>query len=365
MYSAATEQFRRELTRQRLRALGQDRWGAPDAIVLMPGSEGRGLAMDAQAPLTTTPNNAVPGWMTYAVYPEILKILYSPLEFATIAGDERKIGDWVTSTEFFPITEYAGEVSSYDDYSNNGMANMNATFPQRQSYHYQGIMEVGEREEAMLAKGRINAVAEKREALTWNLAQFQNGSYAYGISGLQNYGVLNDPALPAAIQPGPKAYNSQAHGPWITNGVVTATQNEIFTDVQSLYSQLVSQAAGNVQLKFDQKTPMVLAMSPNSQVALTQPNAPYNSTSAMELIKGTFPNMEFETAVQYATAAGNYVQLIARKVQNQQSLFVAFTEKMRAHMIVRELSAWKQKYSQGTWGCVTRQPFAFATMLGV
>lgn len=363
-----SEQFRRELEKNGgVPALGAARWGQKNAIVIADGPSRMAMrmAMDAQAPLTTTPNNGVPGFMTFAVYPEILKILFSPLEFATIAGDERKVGDWVTTTELFPIVEYSGEVSSYDDYGNNGMANMNATWPERQSYHFQGIMEVGEREEAMLAKGMINLVAEKREALVWSHAQFQNGSYAFGINGLQNYGILNDPSLPAAIQPGPKAFNAQAHGPWITGGVVTATQNEIFTDVQSLYSQLVAQAAGNVQLKFNTSTPMCLAMPPSSQVALTQPNAPYNSTSAWELIKGTFPNMEMETAVQYATAAGNLVQLIAKKVQNQQTTFVAFTEKMRAHMIVREMSAWRQKYSGGTWGAINRQPFAFASMLGV
>jgi hypothetical protein len=301
--------------------------------------------------------------MTYAVYPEVLKILFSPLKFAAIAGDERKVGDWVTTTELFPVVEYAGEVTSYDDFGQSGMSNFNAVWPERQSYHYQGLMEVGEREEAMLAKGKLNAVAEKRESLVWAQAQFQNASYAFGVSGLQNYGLLNDPALPAAIQPGPKAYGSQAHGPWITNGVVTATQNEIFTDVQSMYSLLVAQSAGVVEL--DQSVPLVLAMSPGSQVALTQPNAPYNSTTAMELIKGTFPNIRMETAVQYATAAGNFVQLIAERVQNQQTTFVAFTEKMRAHIIVRHDSSWRQKYSGGTWGAINRQPFAFASMLGV
>lgn len=363
-----TEAFRRELEKNGgVSSLGMSKWGAPGAVVLADprAQSAMRMAMDAQAPLTTTMNNGIPAFMTFAVYPEMLKILFSPLEFATIAGDERKVGDWVTTTEYFPVGEYAGEVSSYDDFGNNGMANFNAVWPQRQSYHLQGIMEVGEREEAMLARGMINAVAEKREALVWNQAQFLNASYGFGISGLANFGILNDPSLPAAIQPGPKAYNSQAHGPWITNGVVTATQNEIYTDVQSMYSQLVSQAAGNVQLKYNAATPMVLAMSPNTQVALTQPNAPYNSTSAWELIKGSFPNMEMETAVQYATAAGNMVQLIARRVQNQQTMFVAFTEKMRAHMIVREMSAWKQKYSAGTWGAIIRQPFAFVSMLGV
>src|SRR5579863_471339 len=107
-----TEQFRRELMRNGgVPMLGASRWGSPGAIVLADSrmQTALRLAMDAQAPSTTVPNNAVPGFMTFAVYPEVLKILFSPLEFATIAGDERKVGDWVTTTELFPIVEYDGE----------------------------------------------------------------------------------------------------------------------------------------------------------------------------------------------------------------------------------------------------------------
>jgi hypothetical protein len=369
-----TEEFRRQLMAHGgVEALGAARWRGKDgeysrgAIVLADPQLRRALtmAMDAQAPLTTTPNNGIPAFLTWAIYPEILEILYSPLEFADIAGDERKIGTWTSTTEGFPIVERGGEVTSYDDFGNSGMATMNAEWDWRQSYHFQGFMEVGEREEAMLAEGKINAVAAKRESLVWNHAQFMNASYAFGVSNLLCFGFLNDPGLPAAIQPGPKAYNSQAHGPWRTNSVVTATANEIFTDFQTLYGQLVSQAAGNVQLKFNARTPMVFATDPNTQVALTTPNAPYDSTTASELIKKAFPNVEFKTAVQYETAAGNFAQLIALKVMNQQSTFVAFTEKMRVHRVVFESSAWRQKYSGGTWGAVSRQPFAFASMLGL
>jgi hypothetical protein len=38
---------------------------------------------------------------------------------------------------------------------------------------------------------------------------------------------------------------------------------------------------------------------------------------------------------------------------------------MRAHAVVKDTSAFKQKKSQGTWGAIIFQPFAIAQMIGV
>jgi hypothetical protein len=59
------------------------------------------------------------------------------------------------------------------------------------------------------------------------------------------------------------------------------------------------------------------------------------------------------------------VQLIASNVEGQETGYAAFSEKLRAGPVIREMSAFKQKLSQGTWGAVIRQPFAISSMLGV
>lgn len=348
------EKFQRELPRllPSLRARGVD--------FSIHGGPGM-FAMDAQPPLTTTANSGIPAWMTYWVDPDILRILFAPRNAAKIIGDERKTGNWTTTTAVFPVVESAGEVSSYGDYAENGMASFNASFPQRQSYHYQSITEYGEREVEMVANAKINLVSEKKESATTVISMFQNDTYFYGVSGLQNYGLLNDPSLSAALQPGPKAYGSQPHGPWITNGVVTATPNEIYQDIQSLFIQLVSQADGTITI--DRDATLVVAMSPRIQVALTAANS-FN-TQVEDLLRKSFPNIRFETAVQYSTAAGELVQMICETVEGQRTAFCAFTEKLRAHQIVRHLSSWRQKISQGTWGTIIRQPFAISSMIGL
>ena len=331
---------------------------AVDGILAMDGP----MAMDAQQQLSgTAPNNGIPIYMSTFVDKDILRILYTPMKIATILGDERKVGDWVTKTAAFPVVERTGDVSAYDDYSNNGAAGANFDFPERQSYTYQTVMNYGEREVDFAGLAGINLISEKKEGATIALNKFQNRSYAFGVGGLQNYGLLNDPALPASIQPGPKAYNSQAHGPWITNGVFTATPNEVFADIQALFYQLQIQAGGLIEL--DQNIPLVLAMPYMVQTAVTSANS--FGVMARNLIKEAFPNITMETAAEYAGSAGNLVQLIAKNVEGQKTGWPSFTEKLRTHRLIYDLSSSRMKISQGTWGNILRQPWAVASMLGV
>jgi hypothetical protein len=57
--------------------------------------------------------------------------------------------------------------------------------------------------------------------------------------------------------------------------------------------------------------------------------------------------------------------LIADEMQGQRTATTAFTEKLRAHPIKIELSSFKQKTSQGTWGTILFRPFLIVSLLGV
>jgi hypothetical protein len=313
------------------------------------------MAMDAQPSLVTVSNSGIPAFLAAYIDPGLIEVLVSPNKAAKILGEVKK-GDWTTLTATFPVIEHTGEVSSYGDWNNNGSTGANPTFPQRQSYHYQTITQWGERQLEMAGLAKIDWANRLNIASAMVLDKFQNRSYFFGISGLQNYGLLNDPSLFTPLTPGVKAVNTPV---WVFNGVVTATANEIYTDIQSLFGALVSQS----QSLIDADTPMTLAMAPGSSVALTATNS-FN-VNVYDLLKKNFPNITFETAPEYATASGNLVQLIAKSVQQQETGYVAFTEKMRAHSVVKDMSAFKQKKSQGTWGAIIFQPFAIAQMLGV
>ena len=155
------------------------------------------LAMDAQPALTTTGNSGIPAWMLTYVDPKLIEVALQPMKAAEIFGEVKK-GDWTTETAMFMLVEPTGEVSSYGDYNNNGVSGANVNFPQRQSYHYQVFTRWGEREVARAGEAKIDYVNRVNQASVNALNRFQNKSYLFGIKGLQNYGILNDPSLPAA-----------------------------------------------------------------------------------------------------------------------------------------------------------------------
>lgn len=322
------------------------------------------LAMDALPTLTTDPNSGVPAMLTTLIDPEVYEVLFAPNKAAAILGEVRK-GTWLDETAMFPVAEATGEVSSYGDFSENGRAGVNTNWPQRQGYLFQIIKEYGERELERAGLARINWVTEIDKAAALNLSKFSNFTYFFGVTGLQNYGLLNDPNLGASLTPGTKAAGGTA---WIVSGNVNASANEIYLDLESLYGQLVTQTAGLVT----RDTKMVLALSPGSDVALTATNS--FGVNVADLIKKNFPNIRIETAVQYGVrsttnpqgiAAGNLVQLIAEEVEGQRTGFCAFNEKMRAHPIIRAMSSFRQKVTAGTWGTVLRFPAGVASMIGV
>lgn len=325
------------------------------------------LAMDAQPTLVTSPNAGIPAWLTTIIDPNIISVLFAPNKAAKIFGEVKK-GTWLDQTALFPMVEYTGEVSSYGDYSNNGRAGLNTDFPNRQAYLYQVITEYGELELERAGLARIAWAAEVDKGSIAILNKFQNLTYFFGVAGLENYGLLNDPSLTASLTPAAKANGGVT---WFTaGGAPNATANEVYNDLVAMYEQLVIQAGGTVDI--DMETPLVLAMSPATQVALTFANT-FN-VNVEDLLRKSFPRIRIESAMQYGTlsatnpqgiAAGNLVQMIAEGVGGQDTGYCAFNEKLRTHKIVIDLSSYKQKKTQGTWGAIIRQPFAISSMLGV
>jgi len=330
----------------------------PEAVNMVGLASDGALACDAQPSLVTVSNSGIPAFLSTFIDPKLIEILVSPMKAAEVVGEEIKKGDWTTETAMFPVVESTGETSAYGDYSESGVAGANVNWPQRQSFHYQVITQWGERELERAGLGRIDWANRLNIASILTLNKYQNKTYFFGVSGLENYGLLNDPALTTALSPGTKAAGNS--NVWVTSaGVPNATNLEVLADVQTLFWNLQSQAEGLVDLD----TKMTLAMSPKSEVAMTITNQ-YN-VPVRELIKTAYPGITIKTAPEYSTASGELVQLIADDIEGQRTATTAFTEKLRAHPVVISTSSFRQKKSQGTWGCIIFRPFLITQMLGV
>ena len=302
---------------------------------------------DAQPELVLQTNAGIPAWLTNYMDPQIVKILTSPNKAVQVMGGETQYGDWTTSTMTMTSVQHMGEVSAYGDFNTNGSASFVMNFPQRQSFAYQIFTSWGEKALAIAAHARVNAANEINEASITQMANYQNLTYFYGVSGLANYGLLNDPSLTAALV-SPKKWNADA-----------TTTLEVYGYIVRLFKQIQLQSNGTI----DQESPVVLAMSPTLSLCLTK-TVEFGIT-LKSFLKQTFPNIRFETAVQYGNqTGGELVQLIVESVNGVRTAQPAFTEKMRAHAVVVGPSDWKQKKSAGTFGTIIKNPFAIAQMIG-
>lgn len=324
------------------------------------------MAMDAQPGLITTPSGAAgPAFLFAQIDPVILEIRTAPNE-ATNILPERAAGSWIDETWIFPVVEHTGEVTAYGDENEGGLASANTNFETRQSFVYQIMMQYGDREVARAGRAKIGWVNELRASAAMLLGKADNLFYLRGIAGLANYGIQNDPNLLPSIAPAPKANGGLG---WLTSsGAPNATPNEIYADVQSLWNQLIAQGGGQITTK----SKAVLVFSPASDGALTATNS--FSVNVPQLIEKNYPNMKIVSAVQYGLlsaqntqglATGNMMQLIALDPTGQDTGWTAFSAKMMAGPIIRRETSYRQKMWSGTWGAINRQPFAYASMIGI
>lgn len=307
------------------------------------------LAMDA-APMLTAPNNGVPGWLTTFVSPTTIKIVTAPTKAEEIFGPVKN-GSRGVQTAAFPVLEEVGEVASYGDYSSEGVSDVNPTWPKRDEYGFQTVTQLGDVENVALSLAGINATVAKQDASARTIKRAHNRFWFFGVTGLKNYGILNDPDLPTPIAPS----NVGGNVTWEDKGA-----DAIYNDVAvTLYNDLSGRSGGLI----DENSELVLAIS--NKVSGNLNKKTEHGSSVKALLKETFPNLRIVVAPEYSTAAGELVQLIAPNVAAQPTGQLGYTDLMHAHGMVRALSSVQEKKSAGTFGAVIFQPFAIGQMLGI
>ena len=328
-------------------------WGGLDMRAVQMSFDAM-MAQDApayqQPSLITTPNSAIPAFLTTYLDPKLIAVLLAPVKAADIYGESKK-GDWTTDTAMFSMLEMTGAVASYGDFNEAGRSDANVQFPQRQSYRFQTFTEWGDLELERMALAKIDWAAQKNISSANSMNRFMNLTYFYGVAGLQNYGALNDPSLSAPITPATKVAGGTS---W-----ANALPTEILADVQAMFAVLQTQTGGTLELT----DRMTLAIHPTSDVYLANTNS-FGLTAA-EMIKKAFPNLTVKTAVQFLSGTTYSAQMIVDEIEGQRTVDCCFTEKFRAHRIIPSTSSFMQKKSAGTWGAIIFRPVGIAGMAGI
>lgn len=327
-------------------------------IIFDTGSPIRGiLANDSidqlanDAAMVTAANSGVPVEFTSYIDPMVIPILTATRGAREIFGEAKK-GDWTTSYARFQTSEITGEVEAYTDYGQGGASDVNPTFPVRTQYIYQTNIRYGDREVDVASRARLQLAADKQRAAATVIDIASNKFALYGVAGLEIYGLLNDPNLPAAVSSLPNAGTKTL---WAEKST-----KEIYEDVLYLFSKMADRGAGHI----DANTELVLATSPATQVQLGK--ATDFNISARQMLETYFPKIRFVAFPELATeTGGTSILLVAPTIEGLPTAQIGFSEKFRAMRLIQESSSFHQKFVGSSYGTIIYRPFAIGKMTGV
>lgn len=328
-------------------------------IIFDTGSPIRGiLANDSidqlanDAAMVTAANSGVPVEFTSYIDPMVIPILTATRGAREIFGEAKK-GDWTTSYARFQTSEITGEVEAYTDYGQGGASDVNPTFPVRTQYIYQTNIRYGDREVDVASRARLQLAADKQRAAATVIDIASNKFALYGVAGLEIYGLLNDPNLPATVSPLPSADTQKTL--WAEKST-----KEIYEDVLYLFGKMADRGAGHI----DANTELVLATCPATQVQLGK--ATDFNISARQMLETYFPKIRFAALPELATATGGTsILLVAPTIEGLPTAQIGFSEKFRAMRLIPESSSFHQKFVGSSYGTIIYRPFAIGKMTGV
>lgn len=307
------------------------------------------LANDAA--MVTAANSGIPVEFTSYIDPMVIPILTATRGAREIFGEAKK-GDWTTSYARFQTSEITGEVEAYTDYGQGGASDVNPTFPVRTQYIYQTNIRYGDREVDVASRARLQLAADKQRAAATVIDIASNKFALYGVAGLEIYGLLNDPNLPADVSPLP---NADSKTLWAEKST-----KEIYGDVLYLFGKMADRGAGHI----DANTELVLATSPATQVQLGK--ATDFNISARQMLETYFPKIRFVALPELATAtSGTSILLVAPTIEGLPTAQIGFSEKFRAMRLIPESSSFHQKFVGSSYGTIIYRPFAIGKMTGV
>lgn len=312
------------------------------------------MAMDAA--LITTPNAGIPVEVLTSFNERAIKIL-TEKRAATEIFNERKFSDRAELIKKVRLVEATGYTQPYSDYSDNGKSGINYEFVPRENYLFETVIKYGDLEQEMVAKAKANLLADLQASAALNIAIDFNKFYMRGVEGLDNYGIINAPGLPAAIT----AAAVGGHTQWSYKSGA-----EIYQDIVAMMSNMSGRAGGHV----DMLTKYKLVVGPSVYAELAKQNA-LGTETVIDMIKRSFRNLEVVVAPEYdddasaASGVQRMAQLIAVEIDGQPTGELGFSEKFSAGRVVPFMSYHAQKFMAGTYGAVIYRPVFITTMLGV
>lgn len=317
------------------------------------------LTMDADTFAYNPASTGVPFWSTLVNLNKVVAQLLIKRAYMEI-GDPLQYGTFESSIAQYATSALSIEIEAYGDFEATSVSDNNYTYPTRDVYRGQTVIQYGELEVATLSAAKIDAIGQKQYSAAMAIAIAQNKMFFYGnlnSSGAfinRIFGLLNDPSL----NPATPATNGTGSSPLWSDKAQRSASQDIANDViVTAFKTLQSQMGGNLSINNRFK----LCVSPTASAYLNVTNS--FGLNATAIIKDTMRNIEFVFAPEYETI-GSF-QLIAVDAIQENMVKDLFTYKTRGHTLIPSMSGARQKWSFGTSGCAILNYAPIATISGI
>lgn len=306
--------------------------------------------MDADSGVPTNISSAnigVPVELLTYISEKPIKVLTAPRN-ATKLFNEVVQGDWTTERLKYRLSEEIGNVAPYQDFSELGVSDINNEWIPTDVFRFQTMIKYGDLEVARNAQAKVALVEGKQSSAANTLALYGNRYYMFGVNGLNIYGIVNHPLLPAALS----SANVGGQTSWAAKGA-----DAIYADIVSIVNSLIERSQSLITATDKLK----MGISSGLLGYLNKANT--YGKSVYDLIKGNYPSMEIIPIPEFATGAGDYVAIFPEEVLGNPVGECVTPMKLRTFQVIPEASSFKQKAASATCGFRLYMPFAYSRML--
>lgn len=313
---------------------------AKNEIIRNASSYGFDAAEMATVPSVGTPVQLLQWWS-----PKVIKTIYAGRKADEIMGVVNA-GSWEDEEVVVPEVETLGDVALYGDYANGENSNFNVNFNKRSVVRFLSTVSVGTLEAAQVARMRLDA-KEKKMVATTNALEIQRNLVAFNgfnYGNKANYGLLNDPRLPA--------YGTLSVGASGSTMFKDKTYIEIVNDIRGLVRELELKLNGNFDASTDAFKLILPMAASQSMTAVPQYGANGFAGSVEAWFKGAYPKGEIHYVPQFDGALGgqNVVYVIAEEVDGEKNVDQFVQQRMFLVGFERRDTYFKETYSNATAG---------------
>lgn len=310
-------------------------------------------AMDTALVGPAARSGATPAQFLQVWLPGLVRQLTTVRAIDRIAGIS-EVGNWYDDTVIQQVAAPVGKAELYGDSTNIPLANYSHTYEPRGIVRYEQGFEVTSLAEAREAAGGINMAAEKRGAamLSLEIARNRLGFYGFFNGSTRNFGLLNDPGLPAYTSAA-KAYTAM-------------TFEELTAEISAQLSAIMVASGGNV----DQNSGFTIVLPLGYSTIMAQPNI-YGMTVAAWL-RENYPNVRVEYAPEFVGANGgaNVAYYFADSVEDGstdggQALTQVVPAKFFNIGTERRAKGYVEDFGSASAGVMVKRPYLFRRRTGV